>query len=83
MVEKSASVEDRILSGACLEPRKEKGAPLNIPVMELGVEIYPGSAATEMFYNDNGSVIGVATNEVGMAKNGKPKDTGLAVMGAY
>jgi len=42
---------------------------------ELGVEIYPGFAATEVVYNDDGSVGGIATNDVGIAKDGSPKDT--------
>merc|ERR1719300_1091003 len=42
---------------------------------ELGVEIYPGFAATEVLYNDDGSVAGIATNDVGIAKDGSPKDS--------
>jgi len=42
---------------------------------ELGVEIYPGFAASEVVYNDDGSVAGVATNDVGIAKDGSPKDS--------
>ena len=42
---------------------------------ELGVEIYPGFAASEVLYNDDGSVGGVATNDVGIAKDGSPKDS--------
>merc|ERR1711973_72446 len=41
---------------------------------ELGVEIYPGFAATEVLYNEDGSVGGIATNDVGIAKDGSPKD---------
>ena len=41
----------------------------------LGVEIYPGYAASEILYNSDGSVRGVATNDVGIAKDGSPKDT--------
>ncbi len=36
----------------------------------LGVEIYPGSAATEVLYNDDGSVKGVATGDMGVGKDG-------------
>ncbi|MBY3348812.1 NAD(P)/FAD-dependent oxidoreductase, partial [Rhizobium laguerreae] len=39
---------------------------------ELGVEIYPGFAATEVLYNDQGAVIGVATGDMGIEKNGEP-----------
>lgn len=40
---------------------------------ELGVEIYPGTAAAEVLYHDDGSVKGIATNDVGIAKDGSPK----------
>jgi len=129
VLEKSATVGEHILSGACLEPRaldellpnwRELGAPLNTPVTKdkfalltksaripipilpgfpmhnhgnyivrmghfvqwlgeqaegLGVEVYPGFAASEVLYNDDGSVAGVATNDVGIAKDGSPKDS--------
>ncbi len=39
----------------------------------LGVEIYPATAAAEVLYNDDGSVKGIATNDVGIAKDGSPK----------
>lgn len=39
----------------------------------LGIEIYPGYAASEVLYNDDGSVLGIATNDVGIAKDGSPK----------
>ncbi|NEK55223.1 FAD-binding protein, partial [Rhizobium leguminosarum] len=51
---------------------------------ELGVEIYPGFAATEVLYNDEGSVIGVATGDMGIEKNGEPGPNyarGMALMG--
>lgn len=41
----------------------------------LGVEVYPGYAATEVVYHEDGSVKGIATNDVGIAKDGAPKDT--------
>jgi len=47
---------------------------------ELGVEIYPGFAASEVLYNDDGSVRGVATKDVGIAKDGTLKDTYAAGM---
>jgi len=40
----------------------------------LGVEIFPGFAAAEVLYNDNGSVKGVATGNMGIGKNGEPTD---------
>uniref|UniRef100_A0A4X2L2T8 Electron transfer flavoprotein-ubiquinone oxidoreductase n=2 Tax=Vombatus ursinus TaxID=29139 RepID=A0A4X2L2T8_VOMUR len=42
---------------------------------ELGVEVYPGYAAAEVLYHEDGSVKGIATNDVGIQKNGAPKDT--------
>lgn len=42
---------------------------------ELGVEIYPGYAASEILYHSDGSVKGVATNDMGISKDGSPKDT--------
>ncbi len=38
----------------------------------LGVEIYAGFAASEILYNENGSVAGVATGDMGIGKNGEP-----------
>jgi electron-transferring-flavoprotein dehydrogenase len=40
----------------------------------LGVEIFPGFAAAEVLYNDDGSVKGVATGDMGVDKEGKPTD---------
>ena len=42
---------------------------------ELGVEIFPGFAAAEILYNDDGSVAGVATGDMGIGKDGKKKDS--------
>ena len=42
---------------------------------ELGVEVYPGFAASEVIYSHDGSVKGVATNDLGIARDGKPKDS--------
>jgi electron-transferring-flavoprotein dehydrogenase len=42
---------------------------------ELGVEIYPGFAASEVLYAEDGSVRGVATNDLGIGRDGKPKDS--------
>jgi electron-transferring-flavoprotein dehydrogenase len=41
---------------------------------ELGVEIYPGFAATEVLYSDQGKVVGIATGDMGVGRDGKPKD---------
>ncbi len=40
----------------------------------LGVEIYPGFAAAEVLYNEDGSVRGVATGDMGIGKDGQPTD---------
>lgn len=42
---------------------------------EVGVEVYPGFAASEVVYDSDGSVKGVATNDLGIARDGKPKDS--------
>ena len=39
----------------------------------LGVEIFPGFAAAEILYNDDGSVKGVATGDMGVARDGSHK----------
>ena len=39
----------------------------------LGVEIYPGFAAAEVLYDAGGAVTGVATGDVGIAKDGSHK----------
>jgi len=39
----------------------------------LGVEIYPGFAAAEVLYTDAGAVRGVATGDMGVAKDGTHK----------
>ncbi len=39
----------------------------------LGVDIFPGFAATEVLYHDDGSVQGVATGNMGIGHDGKPK----------
>jgi electron-transferring-flavoprotein dehydrogenase len=41
---------------------------------ELGVEIYPGFAAAEVLYNDDGAVVGVATGDMGVDREGNPTD---------
>lgn len=41
----------------------------------LGVEIFPGFAAAEILYHDDGSVKGVATGDMGLDEQGNPKDS--------
>ena len=53
---------------------------------ELGVEIFPGFAAAEILYNEDGSVKGVATGDMGVARDGshKPDYTpGLEIHAKY
>jgi len=40
----------------------------------LGVEIFPGFPAAEVLYNDDGSVKGVATGNMGVNRHGEPTD---------
>ncbi|KAI9673121.1 MAG: hypothetical protein M1817_002983 [Caeruleum heppii] len=40
---------------------------------EIGVEVYPGFAASELVYKSDGSVQGVATNDLGVSREGKTK----------
>ncbi|MBE9398437.1 electron transfer flavoprotein-ubiquinone oxidoreductase [Pontibacterium sp. N1Y112] len=42
---------------------------------ELGVEIFPGFAASEVLYNENGSVKGIATGDMGIGMDGEQKDS--------
>ena len=52
----------------------------------LGVEIYPGFAAAELTYDDNGAVTGVITGDMGLEKDGSPGPgyaPGMALYGKY
>jgi electron-transferring-flavoprotein dehydrogenase len=52
----------------------------------LGVEIFPGFAASEVLYDDRGSVIGVATGDMGVGRDGTPKSSfqrGMALLAKY
>jgi len=52
----------------------------------LGVEIYPGFAAAEVLYDDQGAVSGVATGDMGIGKSGEPTDRftrGMELKGKY
>jgi electron-transferring-flavoprotein dehydrogenase len=52
----------------------------------LGVEIFPGFAAAEVLYNDDGSVKGVATGDLGVNRNGEKTDAyqpGMALHAKY
>ncbi|MCO1335116.1 electron transfer flavoprotein-ubiquinone oxidoreductase [Microbulbifer sp. OS29] len=41
----------------------------------LGVEIFPGFAAAEVLYNEDGSVKGIATGDMGIGMNREEKDS--------
>ena len=52
----------------------------------LGVEIYPGFAATELLYGDKGEVVGIATGDMGVDREGRPKPgftRGMELFGKY
>jgi electron-transferring-flavoprotein dehydrogenase len=52
----------------------------------LGVEIFPGFAAAEVLYNEDGAVKGVATGNLGVGKDGEPGENfqiGMELHGKY
>ena len=52
----------------------------------LGVEIYPGFAATELLFGDKGEVVGIATGDMGIGRDGEPKEgfqRGMELRGKY
>ncbi len=52
----------------------------------LGVEIYPGFAAAEVLFGERGEVAGVATGDMGIGRNGRPKSAfarGMELRGKY
>jgi electron-transferring-flavoprotein dehydrogenase len=52
----------------------------------LGIEIYPGFAAAEVLYDDQGAVIGVATGDMGVERDGTPGPNfarGMELRGKY
>jgi electron-transferring-flavoprotein dehydrogenase len=51
-----------------------------------GVEIYPGFAATELLFGNKGEVVGVATGDMGIGRDGEPKANftrGMELRGKY
>src|SRR5215204_6052971 len=53
---------------------------------ELGVEIFPGFAAAELLFNEDGSVKGVATGDMGVARDGAHRadyQPGMELHGRY
>ncbi|MEM9678132.1 MAG: electron transfer flavoprotein-ubiquinone oxidoreductase [Pseudomonadota bacterium] len=52
----------------------------------LGVEVFPGFAASELVLNDDGAVIGVATGDMGVQRDGTPGpnfERGVELHGKY
>jgi electron-transferring-flavoprotein dehydrogenase len=52
----------------------------------LGVEIYPGFAASQVLYREDGSVRGVVAGVMGLSKTGEPKpdyQPGMELVGKY
>ena len=50
------------------------------------VEIYPGFAATELLFGDKGEVVGIATGDMGVGRDGQPKANfarGMELRGKY
>jgi electron-transferring-flavoprotein dehydrogenase len=53
---------------------------------ELGVDVYPGFAAAEVLYDDQGAVRGVATGDMGIGRDGEPTarfSRGMELKGKY
>ena len=52
----------------------------------LGVEIYPGFAGVELLFGEKGEVVGVATGDMGVGRDGAPKANltrGMELRGKY
>ncbi len=52
----------------------------------LGVDIFPGFAAAELLYGEQGQVIGVATGDMGVGRDGQPTEhfqPGMALLAKY
>ena len=52
----------------------------------LGVNVFPGFAASEVLYDEDGRVTGVATSDMGVSKEGQRKDSyqaGYELLGKY
>jgi len=50
---------------------------------EMEVEIYPGFAASEPLFDEDGALSGVATGDMGVGSDGEPKDSYMAGMNLY
>jgi electron-transferring-flavoprotein dehydrogenase len=52
----------------------------------LGIDVYPGFAAAEILYDDQGAVRGVATGNMGVGRDGEPTDNfqpGMELLAKY
>ncbi|MEZ5916092.1 MAG: electron transfer flavoprotein-ubiquinone oxidoreductase [Parvularculaceae bacterium] len=52
----------------------------------MGVEVYPGMAASKLVYREDGSIKGVVVGEVGIGRDGQPTDhyePGMELCGKY
>src|SRR5450631_4675465 len=52
----------------------------------LGVDIFPGFAGTEILYGESGEVLGIATGDMGVSRDGHPKSgftRGMELRGKY
>ena len=53
---------------------------------QLGIEVFPGFAASEVLFDENDQVVGIATGDMGVAKDGSQKGTyqpGYELRGKY
>ncbi|MFN4023626.1 MAG: electron transfer flavoprotein-ubiquinone oxidoreductase [Hyphomonas sp.] len=53
---------------------------------KLGVEVFPGFAASELVYDDKGAVKGIVAGVMGIGADGQPKDDyqpGMELLGKY
>ncbi len=52
----------------------------------LGVEVYPGFPASEVLFDEQGRVVGIATGDMGIGRNGEPRSDftrGMELRGRY
>ncbi|RDE09698.1 electron transfer flavoprotein-ubiquinone oxidoreductase [Pelagibacterium lacus] len=52
----------------------------------MGIDVYPGIAASDLLYGEDGAVIGVATGDMGVDRNGQPKPSfapGMDLLARY
>ncbi len=74
------------MAGILSAPSARLSAGLVTQAEALGVEIAPGFAGVEALYDENGAVVGIATGDKGVGRDGKPKSNfsrGVAIFGKY